>query len=140
MKSSSVMQFNWMNVFRNLYPDLGPGVSCMDIHPDTSCFYEFLTKIALVSKKSAKFYLILHLIPFIIFRAKKIKDKQKLKEAIWKFAKTYFGSLMFMATLVAGNKSVLCVNNYLCRDEPNFDGRIFLIQGKSFGGDHFSVL
>ena len=74
-------------------------------------------------KKSAKFYLILHLIPFLLFKVKKIKDRKKLKESILKFIKTYLGSLMFMSSLVGGNKGVLCFNNYVCGDEPSFDGK-----------------
>ena len=62
------------------------------------------------------------MIPFVIFRLKKIKDKKKLKEAIVKFIKTYIGSLLFMSTLVGGGKVVVCLNNYICGDEPVFDG------------------
>ena len=88
---------------------LEPGIPCKDLHCDTSCFYEvFHNKAYLVMKKSAKFYLILHSISFLLFKARKIRDKKKLKEALFKFVQTYLGSLFFMSTLVGGNKLFLC--------------------------------
>ena len=56
------------------------------------------------------------MVPFLIFRLKKINDKKKLKEAIKKFIKTYVGSLLFMTTLVGGIKVHLCINNNICGD------------------------
>lgn len=80
------------------------------------CVTEGFIKLITVMKKSLKFYLILHMIPFLIYKAKKINSRKKFKEAILNFMKTYFGSLMFMSSLVAGNKGVLCINNYINGD------------------------
>ncbi len=72
------------------------------------------------------------MIPFVIFRLKKINDRKKLKEAIIKFIKTYIGSLLFMSTLVGGNKVVVCLNNYVCGAQPVFDGKSLSNLGKVF--------
>lgn len=117
------------------HSNVEPGVSCNDLHGGTSCLYEiFHNKAYLVMKKSAKFYFILHFMSFLLFRARKIRDKKKLKEALFKLVQTYVGSLLFMSTMVGGNKLFLCFADKL-DDKPVFDGIFGLTQGSCSGGD-----
>ena len=106
MSPHQILQFNWMDFTDG-------GIDCLTCHPGTNCATQAVIKTITVAKKCSKFYLILHLIPFIIFRLKKINDRKKLKDAIFKFIKNYIGSIFFMATLVSYNKAVLCLNSYI---------------------------
>ena len=78
-------------------------------------------------KRSAKLYFVLHFVSFFVFRLRKIKDRKKLKEALIKLVKMYFGSLLFLSSFVANTKLSLCINSYICGDKPTFDGKKTII-------------
>lgn len=88
----------------------GPEVTCAELHPGTTCTREFLRKYENVAKNNWIFYLLLHLIPFLIFRAKKLKSKTGMEriKALLQFVKGYCGSLMFMGSFVAILKATCC--------------------------------
>ena len=96
---------------------LGPGMSCREVHPNTSCLYEICySKFYLNLTKATKLYLTLHVLSFLVFRAKKVKNGKDLRIAMWKLFKTYIRSVMFMSSMVAGIKVFHCLNNYLNGD------------------------
>lgn len=119
IKSSNLI--GWMLQVINIF-EIEPGISCHDLHHDTSCLYEYFYKMANTMKRSAKLYFVLHFVSFLVFRLRKIKDRKKLKEALMKLVKMYFGSMLFLSSFVANTKLSLCINSYLCGDQPVFDG------------------
>ena len=76
--------------------------------------------------KGFKFYLILHLVPFLIFKAKNIKNFKKFKEDFLHLVKKYIGSLCFMSTLVGSIKVFLCLSEKITKPEPTFEGKVFI--------------
>lgn len=103
-----------------IYSPLDPGITCEHVHPDTSCFYETYYKCTRSIARGFKFYLVLHLVPFLLFKLKKIKDPKKFKEEFVSLIRKYIGSLCFMGALVGGIKTFLCFSNKISKPEPNF--------------------
>lgn len=48
------------------------------------------------------------MIPFLLYKAKKIKDLKKFKAELYTLIRKYIGSLLFMGTMVGGIKTFLC--------------------------------
>lgn len=59
--------------------NLDPGIRCQDLHPDSTCLYQVYYKMSRSLLKGFKFYLVLHMIPFLLFKVRKINDSKKLK-------------------------------------------------------------
>ena len=95
------MMYRWMEL-------ANPGIKCSHLHCDTSCAYQVYYKITRSIGKGFKFYIILHMIPFLLYKAKKIKDLKKFKAELYTLIRKYIGSLLFMGTMVGGIKTFLC--------------------------------
>lgn len=75
-----------------------------------SCRASFILKTTTVFKLGIKYYLPFHLIPLIL-RLKKCKEGRKMAIILLRTAYEYVKSVLFMAFLVGGVKSVQCMYN-----------------------------
>lgn len=87
---------------------IDPGIKCKHLHCDTSCAYQVFYKVTRSIGKGFKFYIILHMIPFLLYKVKKINSWQKFKQEMFALVRKYVGSLLFMGSLVGGIKTFLC--------------------------------
>lgn len=71
------MVYSWMDIkgIRPPYPDYK--VSCCELHNGTSCTREFLRKYENVFKNNWLFYLILHAVPFLLFKTRDLKKRNR---------------------------------------------------------------
>lgn len=74
------MMFKWMELTSNSFYIEDPGIQCSHLHPDTSCAYEVYYKASRCVGQSFKVYIVLHLIPFLLYKVKKIKNWKKFKD------------------------------------------------------------
>lgn len=98
--------------------DAGPKITCADLHEHTSCLREFLRKYENVLKNNWSFYLVLHVLPFLLFKLRKMKNKSREERLrmLWALVKGYGGSIMFMGTFVAVLKMLCCWVSFLQTD------------------------
>jgi hypothetical protein len=62
-----------------IIPYKGPNCLCSEtVHPGLNCFQELLLKFKTVIKTVSKFYLIFHLIPFLMKIKKALREKKVL--------------------------------------------------------------
>jgi hypothetical protein len=66
------------------------------------------------------------MIPFILFKAKKINNFKKFKEEVENLIKKYISSLLFMGSIVAAIKVFLCFSEKITKPEPTFKGQVFI--------------
>ena len=57
-----------------------PGIRCSHLHPDSTCAYQVYYKLSGAIGKGFKFYIILHMITFLMFKVKKINNLKKFKD------------------------------------------------------------
>ena len=106
------MLFAWLNHTGKCFQHtVGPSISCSDLHEHTSCLREILRKYENVLKHNWSFYLVLHVLPFILFKLRKMKDKSTKERwsMLLRLVKGYCGSIMFMGSFVAVLKTVCCL-------------------------------
>lgn len=110
------MLFAWMELKGSLPFNSDYRVSCSDLHCGTTCTREFVRKYENVFKNNWLFYMILHTVPFIIFKGKTFKNKNNKErlQMLLKLLKDYCGSILFMGTFVGFLKLAVCL---LCRSQ-----------------------
>lgn len=69
---------------------------------------------ATVCKLGLRYYVLFHLIPYIL-RIKKAKDNKKRLSITLKMLSDYLKSILFMGSLVSVTKGTLCLNSSLLR-------------------------
>lgn len=55
--------------------DVDGPVTCSDFHPGLSCNAKALSQFASSVKSCSKMYFLAHLIPFVLFKRKKVRQK-----------------------------------------------------------------
>lgn len=73
------------------------------------CFIEFIQKLVDTGKVACKYYVLFHIVPFVL-RLKKIKDRKKALRVFTKSIYEYVRSICFMAFLVGTLRAGLCIN------------------------------
>lgn len=133
------LEFQWMNLVGNHFGFIqGPSCNCSQmVHPGMTCLQELFLKFRHTLNTISKFYVIFHLVPFLL-KVKKLIREQRVFKGSMRAMVNFLGSLCFMLHLVCGLKATLCIHSNLGLP---IDGISFLIQGKlSFGVDFLPEL
>lgn len=66
------------------------------------------------------------MIPFLLYKVRKINSLGKFRSEMVSLVRKYIGSLLFMGTLVGGIKTFLCFSEKITKPEPTFKGEVFI--------------
>lgn len=107
----------------------GPSCNCSQIvHPGLTCLQELFLKFRMTLNTISKFYVIFHLIPYLLKVKKLIRDQRIFKGSM-RAIMNFLGSLCFMLHLVCGLKATLCIHSNLGLP---IDGKADWYLGKTF--------
>jgi len=97
-------------------------IDCKVFHPGTSCEMEAIKRWFKVFRATYKYYIPIHLIPFLLFKLKQVRKEPK--KTISRAFLQYIKSICFMASYIAILKYTLCAAKNIRHKVDEFNGTL----------------